>query len=322
MKFGLGSWRFILAFFVCISHLWSGMIHGPAAYAVWGFFILSGYLMTYVLTHKYGTVGAGLLDYSINRLLRIYPAYGVAVVAGAFTLFVAPRLGISPSALNPQFIRPNSLFEWISNIFLLPIYTPGLFVPVAGALAVEVGAYTLMPLIAVNRSSAWIGFILSAALNLKLGFSIESFGERYSTFLTCFMAFSAGALLSQYKESLSKFRSPWLSVGAWFIHCSVWIWFPYWPWTFGLYVSLLLSAWVVLSLADVRQSRLDQYLGDLSYPVYLFHTTVGIWIAAAGIEMSTLRFFIISFSVTLAISWVIIRWVDYPLAKLKRKPVV
>ncbi|MGX4514728.1 hypothetical protein ACWJV6_21025, partial [Clostridioides difficile] len=111
--------------------------HGPAAYAVWGFFILSGYLMTHVLCFKYGHEEGGLRDYAFNRFLRIYPAYAVAVVAGAATLYILPRIGVLPSALNPQFVRPHGALEWLSNAFLLPIPTPGLFVPVAGALAVE-----------------------------------------------------------------------------------------------------------------------------------------------------------------------------------------
>ena len=55
MRLGFGAWRFLLAVLVAVSHLWGGMIHAPAAYAVWGFFVLSGYLMTLVLGHKYGT---------------------------------------------------------------------------------------------------------------------------------------------------------------------------------------------------------------------------------------------------------------------------
>lgn len=39
MTFGIGSWRFFLAFLVVISHLWKDMIGGPAAYAVWGFYV-------------------------------------------------------------------------------------------------------------------------------------------------------------------------------------------------------------------------------------------------------------------------------------------
>jgi len=316
---GLGAWRFFLAALVAISHLWENMIHGPAAYAVWGFFILSGYLMTHVLCFKYYMPKRGLWDYTFNRFLRIYPAYAVAVVAGAVTLFVLPRIGVLPSALNPQFLRPHTTLEWLSNILLLPVPTPGLFVPVAGALAVEVGAYVLMPLMAKNRSAAWLGFILSVLLNLKYGLGLDSFGERYSGFLTCFMAFAAGSLLSQYSEILSRFRAPRLSPTAWILHCLVWLMFPYWPWTYGLYVSLLLSAWVVLSLAPAKQSRLDRWLGDLSYPVYLFHTTAAIWLIALGMQMRSFSFFCAGFAITIVLSWLVIRLVDQPLAGLKKK---
>jgi peptidoglycan/LPS O-acetylase OafA/YrhL len=75
LQTGLGTWRFFLAAVVAISHLWAGMIDGPAAYAVWGFFVLSGYLMTLVLTTKYGTAPAGLRQFATNRLLRIYPSF-------------------------------------------------------------------------------------------------------------------------------------------------------------------------------------------------------------------------------------------------------
>jgi peptidoglycan/LPS O-acetylase OafA/YrhL len=322
MTVGLGTWRFLLAALVAISHLWEDMIHGPAAYAVWGFFILSGYLMTYVLSFKYGTSKTGLRDYAFNRFLRIYPAYVVALAAGAITIYTLPRMGIQPSVLNPQFIRPHTLLEWLTNLFLLPISTPGLFVPVAGALAVEVGAYALMPLMANKKSAAWLGFILSTALNVKYGFGLDSFGERYSSFLTCFMAFSAGALLCQYNDALESLRAPRLSIVVWCVHCSVWLWLPYWPWTYGLYVSLLLSAWVVLSLAPIEQNWLDQRLGDLSYPVYLFHTTAAIWLVAAGMQIRSFDFFLVSFIITVGVSWIVLKFVDLPLAGLKRKRVL
>jgi len=36
MKIGFGIWRFFLALMVAISHLWSGMIDGSAAYIFLG----------------------------------------------------------------------------------------------------------------------------------------------------------------------------------------------------------------------------------------------------------------------------------------------
>ena len=71
--------------------------------------------------------------------------------------------------------------------------------------------------------------------------------------------------------------APVLSVAAWIAHALLTLYEPFiaWPWTFGLYTGVVLSAWVVVSLAERRTSRLDDALGELSYPYYLLHCTVG-----------------------------------------------
>ncbi len=94
-----GIYRYCLAFCVAISHLWGGMIGGPAAYAVWGFYCLSGYLMTLILNEKYGFSPRGLAKFAVNRALRIYPAYYVVCV-GMFLLFYfirGPRRSSCPT---------------------------------------------------------------------------------------------------------------------------------------------------------------------------------------------------------------------------------
>ena len=321
MRLGLGTWRFFLAFLVVISHLWSGMIDGPAAYAVWGFFILSGFLMTHVLRHKYGETRGGLTDYAYNRFLRIYPAYVVAVLAGAACLFILPKFGVTLSDLNPQFNWPHSAREWAANVLLIALPAPGLFVPVSGALAVEVCVYVLMPLLAFSRAAAWTSLILSVLLNLKLGLTIETFGERYSSFLTCFMVFSCGCLLSQYREKLNILRAPLLSVVVWLLHGLIWLKYNQWPWTYGLYASIVLSGWVVLSLSSQKTGKLDTVLGDLSYPLYLFHTTVAVCLMPFGIAMRSFEFFALSFILTIVVSWAIVVLIDRPLAQLKKKNV-
>ena len=94
------------------------------------------------------------------------------------------------------------------------------------------------------------------------------------------------------------------------------------PWTFGLYTGTLLSAWVVISLAERSSSRLDDALGELSYPFYLLHCTAGAallpWFgygrsgayAACGLLL------------TLAASALMVRLVDRPLTRRKRPPLV
>lgn len=322
MKLGFGSWRFFLAFLVVISHLWEGMIHGPAAYAVWGFFALSGFLMTHVLQRKYGNTPNGLKDFAINRFLRIFPAYWIACVLGAIAVLVLPRYGIDVVALNPQFSWPKGWQTWLSNVVLIPLPVQGLFVPVSGALAVEVGAYVLMPLMAFSRPAAWLGLILSLLLNCMHGFAPGSFPVRYSSFLTAFWAFAFGALLVHYRPRLTRFEAPALSVLAWLANSLVWLWYDPWPWSYGLYFSVLLSGWVALSLAPRKSGTIDAWLGDLSYPVYLFHTVAGVFVWLLLPQGRTFPFFLASFLLTLCISWLVVVLVDRRLDELKRRKAI
>jgi peptidoglycan/LPS O-acetylase OafA/YrhL len=319
MKIGFGTWRFFLAFLVVISHLWAGMLDGPAAYAVWGFFVLSGYLMTYVLAEKYGPSKAGLQDFAYNRILRIFPAYAVAAVCGWLVLRGMPHFGANPASLNGQFVMPTSLLDWVKNITLLPLTDGGpLLVPVSGALAVEVGVYVLMPLLAFGRGAAWLGLILSLLLNWKHGIQIESFGVRYSTFLTCIAPFALGSLVAHYRIQLAFLKTP-ASVVVWLLHGLLWLFDPHWPWMYGLYVSALLSAWVVLSLADCRTARLDAWLGDLSYPLYLFHTTVAVLLLPLMGSDRSFGFFAAAFLLTMIVCYLVLVCVDRPLQQLKKR---
>jgi len=316
----LGTWRFFLAFLVVISHLWADMIHGPAAYAVWGFFLISGYLMTYVVKHKYGWSLSGLKDYAINRFLRIYPAYGLACFLGYLALTLLPDMGVQPADINPEFILPSHWRDWLTNLTLFSFWgSSRLLVPVSSALSVEVGVYLLIPVMAAAPSAALLGLILSGILNWQLGLTPEQFGLRYSGFLTCFMAFGVGSLVCHYKPQLEKLASPIVSTLAWLTHCTVWLFWGIWPWTLGLYVSLILTAWVLISFVDRNPSVFDKWLGDLSYPVYLFHTTVGVALFGLFKQQRSFSFFMASFVGTLLLCWAVVVLIDKPMQRIKRR---
>jgi peptidoglycan/LPS O-acetylase OafA/YrhL len=317
---GLGVWRLLLALLVVISHLFEKMIHGPAAYAVWGFFVLSGYLMTHVLRHKYGFDRAGLRDYAFNRFLRIFPAYWLTCVLGAILLLTLPTGAIHPSQLNPQFAMPDSKLGWLNNLTLMPFFGIGgnKLVPVSSALSIEIGAYLLLPLLACSRPAAWLGLVLSFWLNAQYGL-FDQFAVRYSSFLTSFMAFAVGSLACHYKGALDSYRSPLVSVAAWLGHCGLWLQFPSYPWHLGLYVSVLLSAWVVLSLANQKSGAVDRWCGDLSYPVYLLHTTIGAYLFTTFAGVRSFQFFLVSLGCTLVVSVVFVYLFDRKLHRLKRR---
>lgn len=327
-SFGFGTCRLILASLVAASHLWDDMLHGYAAYAVWAFFVLSGFLMTLVLSTRYGFDGKGIRAYAFNRFMRIFPLYWLAAAMGLATLWYAGRNGIDLRQINGEFYWPQSLEQWVHVVTLfVGADRGGLPVPVSNALAIEVGYYALMPLMARSRSTAWFAFAIAVVLNLKLGIGMESFADRYATFLPCMLPFAVGSLACHYRDALAHLSMPWLSTIAWLLHGLVWLKVPEWPWTWGLYASLVLSVWMVVSLYRHPSGKADRMMGDLSYPVYLIHTTVAAWFVCPCGFSRPFEFFLQAFALTLLLAWLIVVFVDRPLSRLKikvraRSPVV
>jgi peptidoglycan/LPS O-acetylase OafA/YrhL len=308
-----------LALLVAMSHLWSDMLHGPAAYAVWGFFALSGYLMTHVLVHKYGFDRNGLKAYCINRFLRIFPAFWVACILGALVLWGLQRVEIDARELNPAFGLPRNAQEWAFLLTLLPAFPRwNAPVPVANALSVEVGYYLLMPLFACSRPAAWVGLLFGILITAQLGLETDSFGPRYAWFLPAAPAFALGALACHYCSALKRYSQLHWSLAGWLLNVALVLIWPSWPWTVGLYVGTVLSLWVALSLSARESGRFDRIAGELSYPVYLLHTTIGAALLPSFGLDRTLTYAVLAVTLTVASSWLLVLLVDRPLGRLKR----
>lgn len=323
--FGFGTWRLFLALLVATSHLWAGMLAGPAAYAVWGFFVLSGYLMAHVLNTKYGFDLAGLRNYAHNRFLRIFPGFWVACALGALVLWWLETRGVDARKLNPAFGMPRDWKEWGFLATLLPAFPRwNAPVPVANALSVEVGFYLLMPFMARHRSTALFALAFGLLIAADHGFLPESFGPRYAWFLPAAPAFALGATVFHFRDALRRIAWPGPAVVVWIAHACLTLYPPFnlWPWTVGLYSGAVLSAWVVVALAERRTSRLDDVLGELSYPFYLLHCTAGaLLLAWFGYDRSGI-YAACGLLLTLAASMAMVRLVDRPLTRRKRPPLV
>jgi peptidoglycan/LPS O-acetylase OafA/YrhL len=168
---GLNGLRFFAAMAVAASHVeLMKQYHGlpnayerPAVYelgrlSVTLFFVLSGYLITYLLlTEKERTGTVDVRRFYIRRILRIWPLY-FALVLVAF--LVLPRVGTFEipkltEALGGHFAATFPLFLVFLPQLALSIYDPVPFAEPAWSIGVEEQFYLLWPLL-IRQSKRFV----------------------------------------------------------------------------------------------------------------------------------------------------------------------
>ncbi|MEN8183509.1 MAG: acyltransferase [Myxococcota bacterium] len=323
-----GTFRYVLAHMVVVSHLWRSISLWAGAYAVFGFFLLSGYLMALVLDRTYGFAPRGLARFLGNRALRIYPPF-LAVAA----------LAVAVTALLPEATRSISLmriplgFEaWARNLLILGVHLDPMhysrLIPPAWSIDIELCFYVAMALGLARRRLALPWFGASVAYTLYLVATGESFNARYSNLAAASLPYSTGALLYHYREPLRRVLSgpghaP-VALGLFLANAAFGRWF-FNVFVSGFYLSLACTAYAVVSLGALDPRRLprwlrklDEFLGDLSYPVFLCHWSMAVVVASLGLaEERGAALFWGSLPLVNLCAWGIHRGVEQPLNRLR-----
>ena len=163
-----GIYRLLLALMVVMQHL--GNVSALGVYAVFGFYILSGYLMTLILHSGYGYSWSGVRRFALNRFLRIYPIYWVAcLISAGLVLWLGAQF---TTDFHDPIYLPDDLSSLLRNSFILfgRYSVPRLSSP-TWALSVELVFYVLIGL-GVSRSKKitglwfFISVIYTVAVNL------------------------------------------------------------------------------------------------------------------------------------------------------------
>lgn len=299
-----GIFRYILSLLVAFGHIdfmFQGRLNWAGLYAVFGFFLLSGYLMTRVLHQTYGYGARGVTRYLANRVLRIYPAYWAAVALTILCLVWAPDFaGHSKALLH----LPESSWEYLRTFILVGIdrdFRPRL-VPPSWSLHLELCFYFLMAL-GLSRTRWTTGLWITAAVGWTVWAVMHgvSFADRYSTLLGASLPFALGAGLHFIPWSVPR----WilflaLTLFATNILAAPFLWGdPQAPAAF--YLSLFLVLLIVSGLRNIRPSGrlqvLDRGLGNLSYPVFLIHSQIGCLLVWLGGGAGTFLLFLLALPV-------------------------
>ena len=310
----LGGLRFFLAFIVVCGHLSRFaprdnainrfLISGAefdAVAAVFCFLIISGFSIAHSITAK-------PQGFYFRRVVRIYPLYILAMVLTLVPFwFGGPVIQV----LEGQFIQPG-IANFTANLFFLQTF---LVKQLSGngplwTLAVEVFFYLLAPVFVRMRSRILLLLILISAVAFALYPALNlHFYSKYRWGLPAFFllwAWLGGFVFYRHREK-PVFRMGLILLGIiLFSANSTWNQ----KFTFVTYIvaaSIITHAFWIKLPAQVLGFL--NYLGELSYPLYLLHVPILLFsYAILGIRSAALMVLL-----TLAVTALVYHAIDRPI---------
>jgi peptidoglycan/LPS O-acetylase OafA/YrhL len=341
---------------VVAAHSFGGFVV-PGSYAVELFFVISGFLISYVLVEV--DAYSRKRDFWAARYLRLWPVYAVVAVATIVVSVVLRALTGSnlfldtfaavPAAAKAFLVFANATLigqDWTlfmgvhdGHLAFTPdfhdsdvVLTFGLAVPPAWSLGVELTFYAIAPF--VLRRWRWIVGLLVGSVAIRLALLVAGLATqdpwRYRFFPTELAFFLIGVLAHRLLQSrvglLSEravsIAAP-IATAGFVALIAVWRLVPgpdaakVWPY------ALLLAALLPLLLRFQKGRRWDRALGDLSYPLYIVHWLVIVSLkpvaAHFGVEFGTAPFFAIVLPSAIAGAWVLHRYVGEPVDRWRRR---
>ena len=331
-----GTYRTLLALMVVALHL--GGIHAMASYAVFGFYALSGYLMTLIMQTRYGYTPSGISRYAINRFLRIYPIYwaSLALSLGLIFLFGEQYTSNYHSAIY----LPDSVGEIVRNLALLfPYREEPRLTPPAWALTVELFYYALIGLgLSRWRWAVVAWFVASLAFHAAVVYLELGYEYQYFSVLGASLPFSTGAMIYHYRlflqSRLQRIRGRAAEMLPYAVFAALLL---NWLARFlsdattahgFFYTNLALCALMIVVLRERRSLPLisraiDKWMGDFSYPIYLIHLQLGLIVITLGgmsgmqLERPSLTLLALSIPCLFLLSWLFTIAIERPIEFLR-----
>jgi peptidoglycan/LPS O-acetylase OafA/YrhL len=311
--------------------------HIPGDLGVSAFFVLSGFLITWLLLRERDSTGEiSLRRFYLRRTLRIFPAYYAFLL---FSLFADTVLGTPWSA--GLFVAG---FFYGMNYFNAFLGHPDTSLAHCWSLAVEEQFYLLWPWlfrwIAPGGRRALVRALVGLVLGVMTWRCILFFGFGvseayvYNAFDTRFDNLAVGCLLAVgLGDARVRTAATRLAAAAWFPLVTLgllwtsrmWI-SEAWHFGPGFTVDAVLLAVLLVQLMQLAPSSLwrwvehpvVRYLGRISYPMYLWHAW-GLSLARHVTVLPASARFALGVLFTIALASASYRFVELPFLRLKRR---
>ena len=303
----MGFVRFFLAISVVLVHLGASNQFVGGKNAVQIFYMLSGFLISFILNENdsYKSVS----HFYVNRFLRIFPMYYIIVIFALFLelykyynygqsytiytihhvpLFLAIAIVISNITIFFQdwlmFVGVQDGVAQFTRDFTAssPQVWNGLLAPQAWSLGIELCFYLIAPFIIRKRMYVIFVFILSLFIRYYLyesGIGIKD-PWTYRFFPSELGLFMFGAMAHMFLYRAYKSASVSLILPASFTLLSVLyiLFYTEIPKKNIISLDIYIFVYFFIALPFLfiinQQFKIDRYIGNLSYPIYICHIFV------------------------------------------------
>jgi peptidoglycan/LPS O-acetylase OafA/YrhL len=315
----LGTCRLILAILVALSHA-DVRVFGlnPGVMAVVCFYLISGYVMTGLLRRHYVGI-AKIPAFYADRVMRLFPQYLVIAMLTLCLFYITGKF--------TNFLQHPPVFQdIINNVIVVPLNyfmfnTSGSFtlIPPAWSLGAEIQFYLIMPFLMWFRIR-WLTFLLGTIIFILAALTFinsDTYGYRLLPgVLVFFLIGSKMHDLHENNKHLWKFSRLVFALSIVAIACLYWLGKHTAPYNLetllGLGIGVPLLAW----LAPMKQNKIDNWLGDLSYGVFLNHFLLQWFVVGVP---KTITEFTIYLILSIVLSMVTQRWAERPILQLRKK---
>jgi len=296
---GLNGIRFIAALLVIIDHteLFKSYLGLPTlwvnsysaylgAFGVSIFFVLSGFLITYLLLEEKKEGPIQIKHFYLRRVLRIWPLYYLLVLLG---FLVIPYLSflqvpLYSSEMSDSLDRFLLFFGLAANVAF--VYFPTVaFANILWSVAVEEQFYLFWPHVIKIKQKLLGVMLFLLFLYLILKFYAGEFDSKFEelvirTRFSSMIIGGIGAYLLFYQKTFIQFLYHRLVQATLILLFGLmgmdWIDFKSFTWVQDELISLVLCG-LIINVASNTQSILNlensvfSYLGKLSYGLYVYH---------------------------------------------------
>jgi hypothetical protein len=271
-------------------------LFGQGAMGVDLFFIISGFIMVYTSSHREGAKAA--IKFMLNRVTRILPLYALITIV-FISFFNSHGFNWWRDKANILTFVKSMLFI-PSDFHAAPPFYGYALIMVGWTLCYEMLFYLMFAFALIFGKYKWailytVFFILLVAVPLAFGnFRTDAFAQKEYRF--AFLNFATSPMLLEFLIGIliarlytSDIHIP-VRIGRWLAYASILFFILMYgfeinpghgPLRYGLRCFFLVFALLMLNKEiELKVPGSMEFLGNISYSVYLLHSTIALFLAA------------------------------------------